>query len=129
MDSCLWGVLVRRIGNGPFLRRAFPFLLTWLDRGLEGEVLEDVNAGLCWRKHEGETKPTTAPTASPARANGESVGGPETGVFFREGGGVEEIDADADADADDAASSKVQVAAAASISCEVYECLGESQRG
>lgn len=49
MDSNIWGVLARRIGNGPFLRHAFPLLVAWLERGVveeeAGEVDADVRLG------------------------------------------------------------------------------------
>lgn len=35
MDSNIWGVLARRIGNEAFLRQVFPLLLAWLERGVE----------------------------------------------------------------------------------------------
>lgn len=43
MDSHVWGVLARRMGNEAFLRHAFPLLLVWLERGVEEADADDVH--------------------------------------------------------------------------------------
>lgn len=101
----MWSTLAKRIGARTFLRRAFPILLDWLERGVGGRTDNKEIRGVDRNRRKCST-----------RRRG-FVNGAR-----REGFDESSL---ASTESDSAAECKVQVAAAASISTGLFECLGE----
>lgn len=84
MDSDVWGVLARRFATGTFLRRVFPLLLAWLERGV-GDGNDGVSVGneemrCCCRR---------VSTAAAVRGSAEGEGGTKEAESRREPQGQE----------------------------------------
>lgn len=95
----MWTTLAKRIGARTFLRRAFPILLGWLERGVGG--------GTDYKKTLAVDRNGRRGVVNGARRQGFD------GSFS------------ASPESDSAAECKVQMAAAASISRGLFECFGE----
>lgn len=141
MDSNIWGVIARRVGNESFLRHVFPLLLGWLERGLEAETDACVGSErhqFC-RVHaaalrqseqagiEEETQPATAVSPRNGRPSAVAPTNGKVGQAEQPSPGRRNA-FDERADGGLTAASRVQVAAAASVSKEIFRCLGERER-